>query len=430
MHFGIPFVLASSLCACVSMAQQFVPIPGTSTVPGENENVCIVSGVSGYSGVRVSSDGQVVGTVGFEPGFVSGYIPRYGVRWTAASGTQIVTPPLGGLYPVVGLSADGSTLLGEYWRWTVSGGYQNLLPLLSDQFGVWRRELFGCSDDGLTLVGIEGIYPDEGDMFTLRLPSPSVTRLPRASEVPQGYFYFNSISGDGRVVGGSTRAFDPSNIANTLYAGVVIRNGAPQLVTNQVGQAGVTDLSFDGSVAVGYTADGGFRLRAFRWDGQLQFLDEGLLGGSDSAFARAVNADGSVAVGEYLRFGTNGTRAWLWREGEGIVDLQEYLADTVGLSLELNGWLLSVASDVSADGLTIVGQGRNPTGCEQAFLVRLPGPEGCRADFNGDGGVDSDDVIDFFAQWDSGALRADFNRDGGVDADDVIAFFGRWDEGC
>jgi hypothetical protein len=143
-----------------------------------------------------------------------------------------------------------------------------------------------------------------------------------------------------------------------------------------------------------------------------------------------VNADGSVAVGEYLRFGTNGTRAWLWREGEGIVDLQEYLADTVGLSLELNGWLLSVASDVSADGLTIVGQGRNPTGCEQAFLVRLPGPEGCRADFNGDGGVDSDDVIDFFAQWDSGALRADFNRDGGVDADDVIAFFGRWDEGC
>lgn len=55
---------------------------------------------------------------------------------------------------------------------------------------------------------------------------------------------------------------------------------------------------------------------------------------------------------------------------------------------------------------------------------------GCRADFNDDGGVDSDDVIEFFAAWDRGLIEADFNGDGGVDGDDVIAFFGRWDIGC
>ncbi|MFZ4576717.1 MAG: GC-type dockerin domain-anchored protein, partial [Phycisphaerales bacterium] len=54
----------------------------------------------------------------------------------------------------------------------------------------------------------------------------------------------------------------------------------------------------------------------------------------------------------------------------------------------------------------------------------------CPADFNGDGGVDGDDVIGFFQLWDSGDPGADFNRDGGVDGDDVIGFFERWDAGC
>jgi hypothetical protein len=55
---------------------------------------------------------------------------------------------------------------------------------------------------------------------------------------------------------------------------------------------------------------------------------------------------------------------------------------------------------------------------------------GCRADYNDDGGVDGDDVIAFFADWDAGRIAADFNADGGVDGDDVIDFFGRWDSGC
>ena len=42
-----------------------------------------------------------------------------------------------------------------------------------------------------------------------------------------------------------------------------------------------------------------------------------------------------------------------------------------------------------------------------------------------DGGVDGDDVIAFFEQWDAGGAGADFTRDGGVDGDDVIGFFER-----
>ena len=52
------------------------------------------------------------------------------------------------------------------------------------------------------------------------------------------------------------------------------------------------------------------------------------------------------------------------------------------------------------------------------------------ADYNDDNGVDSDDVIDFFADWDVSLPAADLTFDGGVDSDDVIFFFGRWDLGC
>ncbi|MFZ4575308.1 MAG: hypothetical protein ACOYN0_12975 [Phycisphaerales bacterium] len=52
------------------------------------------------------------------------------------------------------------------------------------------------------------------------------------------------------------------------------------------------------------------------------------------------------------------------------------------------------------------------------------------ADYNDDGGVDGDDVIDFFADWDNGLIASDLTGDGGVDGDDVIFFFGRWDIGC
>jgi hypothetical protein len=37
-------------------------------------------------------------------------------------------------------------------------------------------------------------------------------------------------------------------------------------------------------------------------------------------------------------------------------------------------------------------------------------------------------VIQFFAEWD--ANDADYNGDGGTDGDDVIAFFADWDTQC
>jgi uncharacterized repeat protein (TIGR01451 family) len=61
-------------------------------------------------------------------------------------------------------------------------------------------------------------------------------------------------------------------------------------------------------------------------------------------------------------------------------------------------------------------------------VIWITGPATCPADWDGSTGVDGDDVIAFFADWDNN--NADFNGDGGTDGDDVIEFFAHWDAGC
>lgn len=102
---------------------------------------------------------------------------------------------------------------------------------------------------------------------------------------------------------------------------------------------------------------------------------------------------------------------------------------------------LRIERDSRPLNLFLKGMGRDAAGEVYVLATSVGGPTGttgvvlrveslCLSDFNNDGGVDSDDVIAFFASWDAGQTAADMNGDGGVDADDVIEFFGRWDQGC
>jgi uncharacterized membrane protein len=53
--------------------------------------------------------------------------------------------------------------------------------------------------------------------------------------------------------------------------------------------------------------------------------------------------------------------------------LQSYLT---GLGVNTTGWQLTWATGVSADGLTIVGGGTNPSGFSEAFVANIsPVPE-------------------------------------------------------
>lgn len=56
--------------------------------------------------------------------------------------------------------------------------------------------------------------------------------------------------------------------------------------------------------------------------------------------------------------------------------------------------------------------------------------QSCVGDFDYSGVTDSDDIVIFFASWDSGDAIADIDHSGGVDSDDVVFFFSAWDGGC
>jgi hypothetical protein len=51
----------------------------------------------------------------------------------------------------------------------------------------------------------------------------------------------------------------------------------------------------------------------------------------------------------------------------------------------------------------------------------------CAADYDCNGGIDGNDVGEFFRAWEAGA--ADVNGDGGVDGEDVSWFFELWESG-
>jgi subtilisin family serine protease len=54
----------------------------------------------------------------------------------------------------------------------------------------------------------------------------------------------------------------------------------------------------------------------------------------------------------------------------------------------------------------------------------------CRADVNGDGTVNTQDVIRYLNLWAAGERQADFNDDGSVNSQDVLAFLNAWVAGC
>jgi uncharacterized membrane protein len=135
------------------------------------------------------------------------------------------------------------------------------------------------------------------------------------------------------------------------------------------------DISADGSVIIGSGGSDSGGNEACRW------TSEGLTGLGDFpggifwSEAYGVSADGSVIVGfgTYVSGGSPFIEgeAFYWTSGGGMQNLKDILTDH---GLDLTGWKLTVARDVSADGLTIVGYGTNPQGNTEAWIATVPEP--------------------------------------------------------
>jgi len=319
----------------------------------------------------VSADGTVV--VG-----VSNYLGGYGsaFRWTASGGMQNLGTPGGRVSYAYGVSADGAVVVGtaivDYYddwgfynyarafRWTASGGMQDLGDL-----GGGESEAYGVSADGTVVVG--GAFNAAGQWRAFRWTASG---------------------------------------------------GMQDLGTLGVGWSEAYGVSADGAVVVGQAQNAAWQWRAFRWTASGGMQDLGTLGG-DRSTAYAVSADGSVVVG------WAGGRAFRWTVGGGMENL-----NTTYASLLTNGSVLIVARAISPDGRYIVGEGYNAaTGRDEAFLLDTGFPR--RGDVDRNGCVDDADLLAvLFAFGGQGYRNEDLNWDGTIDDADLLQVLFNFGSGC
>jgi probable HAF family extracellular repeat protein len=303
---------------------------GLGSLPGDLRNSSEATGVS--------ADGSaVVGLSDSAPG-----AQNEAFRWTSGEGmVSLGFLPGGGSNSLANaVSADGSTAVGlsdtalsnyEAFRWTSSEGMVGLGYLPG---GGLESVATAVSADGSIVVGgSDTSDPQSGDLFEA----------------------FRWTSGGGMVGLGLL----PGGFRSTAYA-----------------------VSADGSVVVGQgesaAAPEAFG-EAFRWTSSGGMVALGLLPGADNSIATAVSADGSVVVGVSITMVPGGggsmvgvPEAFIWDAAHGTRSLEQVLTNDFGL--DLTGWTLGGAEGISADGLTIVGTGGNPSGQGEAWITFIPEP--------------------------------------------------------
>jgi probable HAF family extracellular repeat protein len=331
---------------------------------------------------------------------------------------------------IYGASTLGAVLAGESWNGLQfeaarSQGFGALegLGALIDSDKNLLSAAFGVSADGKTLIGYSRSNNGAPDTLeAVRWVDGQIEGLGdldggAAASVARG------VSNDGAVIVGDGSGPNGSEA-------FVWRDGAMTGLGDLEGGAFASqafDVSADGSVIVGSgeTAEG---TEAFRWEaGQMVALGD--LPGSDT-FARAngVSADGNVIVGggysENDEF-----EAFLWMPETGMVNLREYLASELGLDDALEGWILFEATDISDDGLAIVGSGLSPSFVLEGWIVRLPGGA-CYPDFDGNGALDLFDFLSYVNAFNAGEEAAECDGDEGLTLFDFLCFVNAFNAGC
>jgi probable HAF family extracellular repeat protein len=318
----------------------------------------------------VSADGSVI------VGTSSGINGSEAFRWTEETGMVGVGFSINNQYfdsSAKDVSADGSVIVGfalnrgdgnrvyvNAFRWTQETGMVGLGTLTNDSFVSYGRAV---SADGSVIVGGShsgGLFGTKAFRWTQETGMVSL-------EAPGGSYRGESsaegVSADGSVIVGSgqdskTETGRPRTEAFrwTESGGIVGLDFLDGLYDK------ANAVSADGSIVVGYSGS-----EAFRWTQETGIVGLGFLSNSSSSVANDVSSDGSIVVG------SSGDQAFRWIQSDGMVSLKETL---IGEGLDVNGWTLTSANAISADGFTIVGNGINPSGQTEAWVANLePIPE-------------------------------------------------------
>ncbi len=183
-----------------------------------------------------------------------------------------------------------------------------------------------------------------------------------------------------------------------------------------------------GNNVMGYNLNGDYTNNMPERDMTTMAIDCSGLSRTSLRFQRYLNVEQPAYDRAYIRVSTDGS-TWneIWANGGEITD---------------NSWR-PVEYDISAfaDGEATVyvrwTQGTTDSSwlfsgwnIDDVEIWGVVADDGCAADFNGDGDVNTIDVLDFLNAWVAGDSSADFNNDGDVNTIDVLDFLNAWNAGC
>lgn len=336
-----------------------------------------MSGVSNWTEARaVSADGSTVTGIAAIDGNPAAF------RWTDAEGL-VILPSLS-LPDTVDsfseswdISADGGGIVGMIYSTTTYGYQMNAVHWFAGG-GVESFPADGdahasaIAGDGLTVAGT--VYSPGGGSYAALFDAGGSTSFGLNSSDGYQYPTVAGLTGDG-----GKALLNAHNSFNVWISYLYDFNsdtyeflGSPDADIETRGEA----ISANGLYVVGarQTTLYGQHI-AFLWSGG-EFQDIGSFGSYATAFA--VADDGQTVVGQ------SSNAAFIWTPQQGIRYLESVLIQDYNVNL--NGYILNSAVDISADGRTIVGTGTAPSGETHAWLVRLDaGGSGDPDDFDGDG---------------------------------------------
>lgn len=271
--------------------------------------------------------------------------PAHGVATLSAVG---VLPGGSGSATLTGLSSDGSTAFGnsagangfEAFRWRASTGIEGLGDLPGGGFSSFA---LGSNADGSTIVGRGTPSVSRG----FRWSNGVMNQIAGLQTITATSDRAQSLSDNGNVLAGWS-----NSLGNGQRACRWVGSGLGEILPDLPGGSVFSDalgISGDGTTIVGWSYTAAGREAAY-WIGGNVFAIGDFPGGSVDAYANSASTDGKVIVGR--GWAANSATAFRWTQSGGM----QILGDSSISGVAFN----SEAFDVSANGNIVVGRGNMP----------------------------------------------------------------------
>lgn len=396
---------------------------------------------SGFLVTDLSFDGAIA------CGNVQGDFSYETFRWTAASGPvrlgRATVPVIGTGAGTPDISFDGkrisATIISSdvnatqgIWDATTNDWVETMPPMPADGANIDNSygSAWGLSGDGTTLTGFYWRSPGtRGCTWSQSGGMVGLAQIGRSVRV-------NASNTNASVVVGWEDRPDGA------WQPTAWRGGVRMRLVESDAPAAAEDVTGDGSFIVGDSYDPSIATRVatvWRWDGTQYVTDRiGVLPGTPLTIGFAgfdsVSNDGALAVGTNLySFSPGGPRdGFVWTPAGGMVKDTDYVA-SLGLTAQFPaGADIVQLNAVSPDGSTIAGILLHPNFTYQTFLIRLRPL--CPGDTNADSVVNFVDLNAVLSQYGQsglmGSLAGDVNHDGAVDFADLNIVLGAFGTAC